>query len=178
MMTGIEFPVICVPTDYEIEGWWPHKETDLFCVATEFMAETLRPRKVPERCIEVTGIPIRPGFSEQRDRAQDCAAFGLPVDKKLVLVMAGAALPQPYVRFRAAMEETLPYLRSFENMHFVFLPGKDIAYAKHLNSVFEGMKLPQRERPRLRRRYGRAHEDVRSCDSQIGRPDGHGVPLR
>lgn len=142
MMTGIEFPVICVPTDYEIEGWWPHKETDLFCVATEFMAETLRPRKVPERCIEVTGIPIRPGFSEQRDRAQDCAAFGLPVDKKLVLVMAGAALPQPYVRFRAAMEETLPYLRSFENMHFVFLPGKDIAYAKHLNSVFEGMKLP------------------------------------
>ena len=106
------------------------------------MAETLRPRKVPERCIEVTGIPIRPGFSEQRDRVQDCAAFGLPVDKKLVLVMAGAALPQPYVRFRAAMEETLPYLRSFENMHFVFLPGKDIAYAKHLNSVFEGMKLP------------------------------------
>ena len=73
---------------------------------------------------------------------QDCVAFGLPVDKKLVLVMAGAALPQPYVRFRAAMEETLPYLRSFENMHFVFLPGKDIAYAKHLNSVFEGMKLP------------------------------------
>lgn len=142
MLTGIDFPLICVPTDYEIEGWWPHKETDLFCVATEFMAETLRPRRVPERCIEVTGIPIRPGFSEVRDRAADCAAFGLPSAKKLVLVMAGAALPQPYVRFRAAMEETLPYLRSFDNMHFVFLPGKDIAYAKHLKSVFEGMKLP------------------------------------
>lgn len=142
MMTGVEFPVVCVPTDYEIEGWWPHKETDLFCVATEFMAETLRPRKVPERCIEVTGIPIRPGFSDPHDREHDCETFGVPSDKTLVLVMAGAALPQPYVRFRAAMEETLPYLRSFESMHFVFLPGKDIAYAKHLRSVFEGMKLP------------------------------------
>lgn len=142
MMTGIDFPLICVPTDYEIEGWWPHRETDLFCVATEFMAETLRPRKVPERCIEVTGIPIRPSFSEQRDRKADCERFGLPDDKTLVLVMAGAALPQPYVRFRAAMEETLPYLRGFENMHFIFLPGKDIAYAKHLRSVFQGMKLP------------------------------------
>lgn len=142
MMTGVEFPLVCVPTDYEIEGWWPHKETDLFCVATEFMAETLRPRKVPERCIEITGIPIRPGFSEPRDRENDCKKFDVPSDKTLVLVMAGAALPQPYVRFRASMEETLPYLRSFENMHFVFLPGKDVAYAEHLRSVFEGMKLP------------------------------------
>lgn len=142
MSTGVDFPLICVPTDYEIEGWWPHREADLFCVATEFMAETLRPRKVPERCIEVTGIPIRPGFSQPRDRGLDRASFGLPTDKKLVLVMAGAALPQPYVRFRAAMEETLPYLRGFDRMHFVFLPGKDIAYAKHLRLVFEGMKLP------------------------------------
>ncbi len=48
VITGIDYPVICVPTDYEVEGWWPHKDTDLFCVANEFMAETLRPRKVPE----------------------------------------------------------------------------------------------------------------------------------
>ncbi len=142
MITGVDFPLVCVPTDYEIEGWWPHKETDLFCVATEFMAETLRPRRVPERCIEVTGIPIRPGFGEHRDCEADRDAFGLPRDKTLVLVMAGAALPQPYVRFRAAMEETLPYLRSFEDMHFVFLPGKDAGYAAHLKAVFEGMKLP------------------------------------
>ncbi len=41
------------------------------------------------------------------------------------------------------MEETLPYLRSFEDMHFVFLPGKDAGYAAHLKAVFEGMKLPK-----------------------------------
>lgn len=142
MLTGHEFPIVCVPTDYEIEGWWPHKETDLFCVATEFMAETLRPRKVPERRIEVTGIPIRQGFSVNRDRKRDRDTFGFPDDKRIVLVMAGATLPQPYVRFRAAMEEAIPYLRGFEDMHFVFLPGKDKEYANHLRAVFGGMNLP------------------------------------
>lgn len=142
MLTGVEYPVVCVPTDYEIEGWWPHRETDLFCVATEFMAETLRPRKVDERSIAVTGIPIRRGFGESHDVDAIRAKFHLPLDKKIVLVMAGASLPQPYVRFRAAIEQALPHFRDFEQMHFAFLPGKDIGYAKHLRMVFEDMKLP------------------------------------
>ena len=48
MITGQSFPIVCVPTDYEAEGLWPHLHTDLFCVANESMAETLRPRRVPE----------------------------------------------------------------------------------------------------------------------------------
>ena len=55
--------------------------------------------------------------------------------------MAGASLPQPYVRFRAAIEQTLPYLRSFDDMYFVFLPGKDKDYAEKLKRTFSGMKL-------------------------------------
>lgn len=141
MITGIDYPLICIPTDYEIEGWWPHKETDLFCVATEFMAETLRPRLVEESRITITGIPVRGGFETEFDLAESRKRFNLPLDKKIVLVMAGASLPQPYVRFRAAMEETLPYLRGFENMHFVFLPGKDVEYADRLRRIFGGMKL-------------------------------------
>ena len=141
MDTGIDYPVVCVPTDYEIEGWWPHLECDLFCVATEFMAETLRPRKVPESGIRITGIPVRHGFEEHLDREECLRAFGLPADKTVVLVMAGASLPQPYVRFRAAIEQTLPFLRSLDRMHFVFLPGSDTEYACRMRAIFEGMKL-------------------------------------
>lgn len=141
MITGIEYPIVCVPTDYEIEGWWPHRETDLFCVATESMAETLRPRKVEESRILVTGIPVRQGFMHEEDKLQQRRSFGLPEDKTVVLVMAGASLPQPYVRFREAIEETLPYLRGFDDMHFVFLPGRDHEYEGRLSRVFEGMKL-------------------------------------
>lgn len=141
MITGFDYPIICVPTDYEVEGWWPHKETDLFCVANEFMAETLRPRKVKESNIQITGIPIRDGFDGSLDKRAALDSFGLPHDKKIVLVLAGASLPQPYVRFRAAIEQTLPFLRGFEGMHFVFLPGKDTEYATKLKTIFNAMKL-------------------------------------
>ncbi len=49
-----------VPTDYEVEGWWPHKDTDLFCVANEFMAETLRPRKVLKQKFALPAFPFAP----------------------------------------------------------------------------------------------------------------------
>ena len=142
MITGVEYPIICVPTDYEIEGWWPHKEADLFCVGNMFMAETLRPRLVEPERIRITGIPIRQGYALERNKSADLEKFNLPPDKTIVLVMAGASLPQPYVRFREAIEETLPYLRSFESMHFVFLPGKDTAYASSLRTIFDAMGLP------------------------------------
>lgn len=69
MITGQSFPIVCVPTDYETEGMWPHLHSDLFCVANESMAETLRPRKVPEERITITGIPARPAFRKTYDKA-------------------------------------------------------------------------------------------------------------
>ena len=132
MLTGLRFPIVCVPTDYEIEGWWPHRETDLFCVATEAMAETLRPRKVDEGRMKLTGIPVRGGLGASFDIGSIRDELGIPRNKTIVLVMAGAHLPQPYVRFRATMDETLPYLGGLSNMHFVFLPGRDEDYASHL----------------------------------------------
>ena len=95
MITGQSFPIVCVPTDYEAEGLWPHLHTDLFCVANESMAETLRPRRVPEDRILITGIPASPAFSRTYDRAKAREAFGLPQDKQVVLALAGAKLPNP-----------------------------------------------------------------------------------
>lgn len=141
MLSGQRFPVVCVPTDYEIEGWWPHKETDLFCVATEAMAETLRPRKVPERKMKITGIPVRGGLGDAFDVAKVREGLGLPLDKTVVLIMAGAHLPQPYVRFRATMDETLPYMKGLSGMHFVFLPGRDEEYSVHLRRQQEAMSI-------------------------------------
>lgn len=141
MITGCSYPVVCVPTDYEVEGWWPHLETDLFCVANESMAETLRPRKVKESHIKLTGIPVRTGFTTEYDRDEQIGRFGLPKDKVNVLVMAGASLPQPYVRMRQELDKTLPFLRSLETMNFVFLPGKDKEYSDRLKGIFQGMGL-------------------------------------
>lgn len=132
MLLGETFPIVCVPTDYEAEGLWPHKYTDLFCVANQHMAETLRARKVPESRILVTGIPAAPAFSETYDATECRRQFGLPLDKQVVLFQAGATLPRPYVHFRSAIQEILPYVHRFENMHMAIVAGKDKEYAAQL----------------------------------------------
>lgn len=132
MVTKQEFPVVCVPTDYGVEGLWPHRYSDLFCVADELMKEELYPRKVKPEDIEVTGIPVRPSFDQEYDRASVLEKYGLPVDKTVVLVIAGARLRQPYVLFREVMDEIIEDLASFDDMHFVFLTGSDEEYADEL----------------------------------------------
>lgn len=133
MLTGQRFPIVCVPTDYETEGLWPHRSTNLFCVANESMAETLRPRKVPDERIAITGIPTREDFRRTYDRAATRTELGLPQGKIVVLALAGAYLPRPYVHFRTALDELLPYLHTLEGrMHFVFVAGQDADYAAHL----------------------------------------------
>ena len=141
MLTGQDFPIVCVPTDYEVEGMWPHRKADLFCVANEHMAETLRPRGVPEERIHITGIPTRPAFGEEYDRAAVRAELGLPAGKRLVLALAGAHLPRPYVHFREALDKLLPYLHSFDDLHLVVIAGKDPAYAEHLRRQCEDYGL-------------------------------------
>lgn len=134
MLSGASFPIISVPTDYETEGLWPHLYTDLFCVASESMAETLRPRKVPEERILITGIPTRDDFRETYDKRQVRDELELPQDKQVVLALAGAYLPRPYVRFRDTLDTILPYLHSFENLHLAIVAGNDEDYARHLRS--------------------------------------------
>lgn len=129
---GQSFPVVCVPTDYETEGLWPHQAADLFCVATESMAETLRPRHVPEEKILITGIPTRADFRRTYDKEATREKWGLPQDKTVVLALAGAYLPQPYVHFREALDQVLPYAHTLSGMHVVFVTGDDEAYASHV----------------------------------------------
>lgn len=132
MILDESFPIVCVPTDYEVEGLWPHLYTDLFCVANEHMAETLRARKVPESRMQITGIPANPEFSLTFDRQKVRSDFGLASDKQVVLFLAGAMLPRPYVHFRSAISELLPYVHKYAGMQMVIVTGSDAEYAERL----------------------------------------------
>lgn len=132
MVSQLEFPVVCVPTDYGVEGLWPHRYCDLFCVADDLMKDELYPRKVKPGAIEVTGIPVRPSFDQDYNREETLKKYNLPTDKTIVLVIAGARLRQPYVLFREVMDEVIEDLAYFRDMQFVFLAGSDKEYAEHL----------------------------------------------
>lgn len=141
MITKQAFPVVCVPTDYGVEGLWPHRYSDLFCVADDLMQDELYPRKVKPEDIKVTGIPVRPSFDKSYDRTEVLERYGLPVDKKVVLVIAGARLRQPYVLFRQVMDEIIEDLARFDDMHFVFLTGSDEEYADQLRKQCSDCKI-------------------------------------
>lgn len=141
MLSGVEFPIISVPTDYETEGLWPHRGTDVFCVANESMAETLRARKLPEERIRITGIPTREDFRRPYDQRETRERWGLPQDKTVALALAGAHLPRPYVHFREALDKLLPYVQRFKDLHLVIIAGRDENYARHLRQAVDDLGL-------------------------------------
>jgi processive 1,2-diacylglycerol beta-glucosyltransferase len=141
MITKQDYSIICVPTDYEVEGMWPHRYTDIFCVATESMAETLRARRVEEERIRVTGLPARAEFRMGYDKALVRHEWNIPATKTVALVLAGATLPRPYVRFRALLDKALPELAQMEKLHLLFMTGRDNDYASELNARFEQLGM-------------------------------------
>lgn len=137
MISGLSFPVVCVPTDYDIEGWWPHLDSDLFCVASEYMKETLRPRRLPAERVVITGIPTREAFRADYDSWATRVRLGLPQDKTLALVLAGAYSPVPYALFREAIDRVIPALSTMPSLHMVFVCGKDVEYEDHIRKQVE-----------------------------------------
>lgn len=141
MIVKGDFPVVCVPTDYEVEGLWPHRCSDLFCVANEQMAETLRARKVDESHIAITGMPASPEFCENYDREETLKEFGLPTDRRIALVQAGASLPRPYVNFREVIEQLVPFMHVFKNIHFAIVCGKDAEFKEKMKRLISDHNL-------------------------------------
>lgn len=141
MLCKQNFPIVCVPTDYETEGLWPHLHSDMFCIASEAMAETLRARKVSDARIALTGIPTREDFRLTHDIEQTRKTLQLPSDKTLVLVLAGAAYPTPYLRFRDTLDALMPHVSKLNNMHFIFVAGKDEEYRAHLEQQLKTFSL-------------------------------------
>ena len=141
MVAKQDYSIICVPTDYEIEGMWPHRYTDIFCVATESMAETLRARKVEEERIRVTGLPARAKFRVGYGKAEMRELWNIPQDKSIALLLAGATLPRPYVNLRTLLEKALPQLAQMANLHMLFMVGRDSEYANRLHALFEELNV-------------------------------------
>jgi len=141
MITKQSYSIIGVPTDYEIEGMWPHRYTDIFCVATESMAETLRARKVEEERIRVTGLPARAKFRVGYDKAEMRQLWNVPKDKVVAIVLAGATLPRPYVHLRSLLEKALPQLAEIQSLHLLFMVGRDSDYANHLHALFKNLDV-------------------------------------
>lgn len=88
---------VCV-TDYLVHGFWAQPNaTHIFANSGEGVEE-LADKGIPRDRIRQVGIPIKPAFARQYDRAEMAAKHGLDPDVPTVLVMSGgwgaAGLPK------------------------------------------------------------------------------------
>ncbi|HXG14691.1 MAG TPA: glycosyltransferase [Calidithermus sp.] len=83
-------PHTTVVTDFVAHSQWIAPRVDRYCVAAEEVRHDFIARGIPADRIVVTGVPVRPEFERPADRAAARAAHGLPLDRPVVLAMAGA----------------------------------------------------------------------------------------
>ncbi len=84
-LTGESLPLVGVVTDFFANLFWKLKGVDLFCVAAQESKSEFVEMGAPADQIEVTGIPVRPRFAEERNRGMSQRH----VSSRTVLLMGG-----------------------------------------------------------------------------------------
>jgi processive 1,2-diacylglycerol beta-glucosyltransferase len=85
---GLGVPLFTVITDYDAHGTWIDAQVDKYLVSTQEVKMRLVQKGVDEARIEVTGIPVHPGFLRQYSKEEIRAQFGLRA-MPTVLIMGG-----------------------------------------------------------------------------------------
>lgn len=88
--TGIIIPTFHVITDYCLHRLWLHDDVDRYYVSTNDLKSKILSEGVVESKVVVSGIPIRPVFSEVEDQKLLFKKYRIPSEKKLILFLAGA----------------------------------------------------------------------------------------
>jgi processive 1,2-diacylglycerol beta-glucosyltransferase len=85
-----DLPVMGIVTDFVVHPFWIYRSIDGYAVATPEMRATLIARGVATDRIIVSGIPVDPRFGQPRlPIAELRAELGLPIDRRIVLMMGG-----------------------------------------------------------------------------------------
>ncbi|MBI2118422.1 MAG: hypothetical protein HYT97_02210 [Elusimicrobia bacterium] len=82
-------PLIGIITDYAIHSYWLHSHVDLYIVANQESANTLKMKGIEKNKIKVCGIPVDPCFNKKILKSEACKKLLLDPAKNTLLVMGG-----------------------------------------------------------------------------------------
>lgn len=85
---GLDVPLFTVLTDYDAHGTWISPQVNKYLVSTAEVKERLAQQGVSPDIIEVTGIPVHPGFLRQYSKEEIREQYGLRA-MPTVLIMGG-----------------------------------------------------------------------------------------
>lgn len=123
-------PTSAVVTDFDLHCRWVHPHVDRYFVATNELKSELMKLGIPEHRINVSGIPIKPSFTQLHPHPQWFIKYGLPEDRPIVLVMAGAAGVMPDV------PEVCEALLEDNAVHVALVCGRNEALVASLRTRF------------------------------------------
>jgi processive 1,2-diacylglycerol beta-glucosyltransferase len=83
-------PLATIITDHAIHSQWIHPLTDMYFVGSNHVRKGLVARGTDSDNIQVTGIPIRPAFLQEFDKAALQAKYDIDPSIPTVLLMGGA----------------------------------------------------------------------------------------
>ncbi|QDY82662.1 galactosyldiacylglycerol synthase [Paenibacillus polymyxa] len=159
-MTGL--PAATVITDHSDHSYWIHPFTDLYLVGSEGVRAALQRKGIADHKIAVTGIPIRPSYSQTDNKDQLREKLALPFDAFVVLVMGGGCGIIDKSFTEQMQSDSFP-----PNVQFVIVCGRNV---KLLNRLYEA--LGDRDNVMLTGFLEGIHEWMASADVLITKPGG------
>jgi processive 1,2-diacylglycerol beta-glucosyltransferase len=158
----LSLPQVTVTTDFETHRLWVNQPTDRYTTATEEGAAYLAHWGVPAGHTRVTGIPIHPVFSEEKDRNDCLRRHGLSGDRPVVLQLAGGFGVGPIEQlYRGILSVEVP-------LEVVVVAGKNVKAKQQLEAV----DVPRRHRAKVMGFTTEIDELMAVADVVVSKPGG------
>ncbi len=129
----LDLPSVTVITDHTDHSYWIHPHTDLYLVGSGLVRSALQRRGVPKARITVTGIPVRPSYSQNLDRRELRAKHGMNQGAFIVLVMGGGEGMIDKALIGQMKSGSLP-----PNVQFIMICGRNRKLKDNLQKELEG----------------------------------------
>ncbi|WP_054955767.1 MGDG synthase family glycosyltransferase [Paenibacillus dakarensis] len=156
-----DLPAVTVITDHSDHSYWIHHHTDLYLVGSEEIHMALQKKGVPCHKIVITGIPVRPLYSQVNRMNQLRDKFGINPSSFVVLVMGGGwgMIDAPFMK----------QLQSFPlpNVQFIMICGRNV---KLMHRMHE--ELGSKDHIQIKGYVENVHEWMAISDVLITKPGG------
>lgn len=129
-------PFLLITTDNDLKNWVfemekvKHQQMKV-TIGSDLPTtrDILMKKNIPEHAIETIGLPLRPDFMNQKDKAKILREFHLPTSKQIVLIMmggAGGTVAYEYAKKIASMPI---------GTHLVVIAGRNKKLKKDLEQI-------------------------------------------
>lgn len=129
-------PIVGVITDYAAHSYWAINEVDVFVVPTQQTQKCLVQQGIPEEKIKVLGIPVDPIFSKKLNKKLLKSWYGIPENRKVIMVMGGGQGLIPIREIILSLQE----VRS--PIHVIAVAGRNNALKAKLDEIQTKCRVP------------------------------------